>query len=227
MKSAPDPSAPAAPGDSRTAAKAAVLSATGLGMAFEPGRPLFSGLSVEIPAGITLVRGGDGRGKSTLMRLLAGALPAGQGTLQIDGIGLKDDPAGYRRQVFWTEARNDAFDEMTPPAFFDTVRGRHAAFDAALLGHLIDALGLEPHLPKQLFMLSTGSKRKVWAAAALASKARVTLIDEPFAALDAPSVHGLLQSLQAEAAAGDRAFVIADYEPPEGLALTGLIDLGD
>ncbi|NQW93067.1 MAG: ABC transporter, partial [Polaromonas sp.] len=33
-----------------------------------PGYQLFSGLSVNIPSGITLIQGGDGRGKSTLLR---------------------------------------------------------------------------------------------------------------------------------------------------------------
>lgn len=218
---------PASPDPAPGATHAAILAAAGLAAEFEPGRPLFSALSFGIPAGVTLVRGGDGRGKTTLMRMLAGALPAAGGSLQIDGTSLQADPAGYRRNVFWTEARSEAFDQLTPQAYFETVRSRHAAFDAALLASSIDALGLGPHLPKQLFMLSTGSKRKVWAAAALASRARVTLIDEPFAALDAPSIRRLLQSLQAQAAPGGRAFVIAGYEAPQGLALAGLIDLGD
>ena len=58
----------------------------------------------------------------------------------------------------------------------------------AVLQHLIQAFELTPHLEKPLYMLSTGSKRKVWLAAAFASGAAVTLLDQPFAALDKASV---------------------------------------
>jgi ABC-type transporter Mla maintaining outer membrane lipid asymmetry ATPase subunit MlaF len=39
-------------------------------------RELFSDWSTAIPPGVTLVRGGEGRGKTTLLRLLAGDLSA-------------------------------------------------------------------------------------------------------------------------------------------------------
>jgi heme exporter protein A len=101
------------------------------------------------------------------------------------------------------------------------------AADKQVLDDLIKALSLEPHLDKQLFMLSTGSKRKVWLAAAFASGATVMLLDQPFAALDKASRDVVTALLQR--AAGDplRACVIADYEAPVGVQLAAIIDLGD
>ncbi|RYX97639.1 MAG: ATP-binding cassette domain-containing protein [Comamonadaceae bacterium] len=204
-----------------------VLSATGLAFSFDAGGALFSGLTVDLPAGVTLVRGGDGSGKTTLMRVLAGALPATAGDVQIGGSSLKADPAAYRRHVFWTEPRSEAFEQFTPSEYFETVRSRYAGFDSRVLDEMTDALGLGPHMAKQLFMLSTGSKRKVWLAAAFASQAWVTFIDEPFAALDTPSIRAVMQGFQAVDASAQRAFVIADYEAPDGLPLAGIIDLGE
>jgi ABC-type nitrate/sulfonate/bicarbonate transport system ATPase subunit len=79
---------------------------------------------------------------------------------------------------------------------------------------------------KQLFMLSTGSKRKVWLTAAFASGAALLLLDEPFAALDAPSIAFVKEQLQGISAHAGRAAVIADYAAPGGVLLAGVIDSG-
>lgn len=181
----------------------------------------------EIQQGVTLVQGGDGRGKSTLLRLMAGALQADAGQLRLNDISLKEKPEAYRQQLFWMEPRADTFDQLTPPQYFETARGRYPGFDADLIDPLVEGLGLEPHMHKQLFMLSTGSKRKVWLAAAFASGAALLLLDEPFAALDAPSIAFVKQQLQDISAQPGRAAVIADYSAPTGVPLAGVIDLGD
>jgi ABC-type cobalamin/Fe3+-siderophores transport system ATPase subunit len=64
---------------------------------------------------------------------------------------------------------------------------RYAGFDQTVLLQLIDGLALEPHLFKQIQMLSSGTRRKVWIAAAFASGAALTLLDDPLAALDKSS----------------------------------------
>jgi ABC-type multidrug transport system ATPase subunit len=188
---------------------------------------LFAKLSVAIPPGVTLVQGGDGRGKSTLLRLMAGALDADAGQLQLNGVSLTAQPEAYRRQLFWMEPRDTSFDQLTPPQFFASLGGRYPGFDETLLAPLAEGLGLEPHLHKQLFMLSTGSKRKVWLAAAFASGAALLLLDEPFAALDAPSIAFIKQWLQDTSSHPGRAVVIADYEAPAGVPLAAVIDLGE
>ena len=76
-------------------------------------------------------------------------------------------------------------------------------------------------------MLSTGSKRKVWLAAAFASGATVTLLDEPFAALDTASIGFILAWLRGIASDTDQAWVMADYVAPDGLPMVQVIDLGD
>jgi ABC-type multidrug transport system ATPase subunit len=204
----------------------AILQVDGLRFRY-PQRELFHHLSASIPPGVTLVRGGDGCGKTTLLRLLAGELVADAGHLDINGTGLQQQAEAYRQQVFWTEPRTDAFDAMTPPSYFESRRKRFAAFDDGVLAHCVDGLSLAPEMHKQLYMLSTGSKRKVWLAAAFASGATVTLLDMPFAALDKPSIRFVLELLQTAAGHPDRACVLADYTAPNGVRLAGVIDLGD
>ena len=192
-----------------------------------PDRQLFTDFSANIASGIALIRGGDGRGKSTLLRLLAGALPAQSGQLHINGIDLQAQPANYKANIFWAEPRSDAFDPLTVPDYFELQRGSHAGFDDAVLADMTNGLGLQEHLHKQLFMLSTGSKRKVFLAAAFASSAAVTLLDEPFAALDTASIGFILAWFKGAASCTDRAWVIADYVASDGLPMAQVIDLGD
>ncbi|MDI1268676.1 MAG: ATP-binding cassette domain-containing protein [Polaromonas sp.] len=204
----------------------AILEVKGLGFRY-PERTLFADWSASLPPGVTLVLGGDGRGKTTLLRLLAGDLAADAGELSIKGITLETRAKDYRRQVFWTEPRTEAFDQMTPAHYFDVQRSTYAGFDDGVLATCVHGLALASELNKQLFMLSTGSKRKVWLAAAFASGAALTLLDMPFAALDKASIGFVLALLQDAAAHPARAFVVADYAAPAGVPLAGVIDLGD
>lgn len=158
---------------------------------------------------------------------MAGRLPADAGQLQVNDVRLADQPVAYRQQVFWAEPRSEAFDQMTPVEYFESQRGRYPGFDDEVLGDLVDGLALEPHMNKQLYMFSAGSKRKVWLAAAFASGAAVTLLDEPFAALDKASIGFVVELLEDAADHPERAWVIADYEAPDDVRLASVIDLGD
>jgi ABC-type multidrug transport system ATPase subunit len=188
---------------------------------------LFSQFSAHIAAGVTLIQGGDGRGKSTLLRLLAGALPATSGSLERQGLRLSEVPEAYKAGVFWLDSRTEAFDALSPRAYFASLPAQFDQFDAALLAALVEGLGLAEHQDKSLYMLSTGSKRKVWIAAAIASGAAVLLLDDPFAALDPPSIRFITQLLQAAATQTQRAWVISGFAAPPGVVLAQVIDLGD
>lgn len=206
--------------------KTSILIATALCFS-HPGHQVFTRFSTTIATGITLVKGGDGCGKSTLLRLLAGTLPSQSGQLQINGFNLKTAPAQYKTQVFWAEPRSDAFDPLSVADYFELHRSGHAHFDDGILADVTAGLGLGEHLHKQLYMLSTGSKRKVFIAAAFASGAAVTLLDEPFAAVDAVSVRFMLTWLNnaQSNSNSNRAWVLADYVAPDGLHLAQTIDL--
>ena len=206
--------------------RAALLLVSRLNFSY-PGLDLFQDFSARIDAGVTLVRGGDGRGKTTLLNLLAGLMPARDGVLELNGLRLDSEPENYRRQVFFIDPRSEAYDQMTPPDVFAALAERYPQFDHALLPALTEGLSLTPHLEKKLFMLSTGSKRKVYLAAAFAARATLTLLDDPYASLDRASINFVAARLNEHAGDADRAWVVAMYETPEAVRLAGTIDLGD
>ena len=203
-----------------------ILQACGLTFEF-PQLPVFSQFSATIRAGITYVVGGESCGKSTLLRLFAGDLTPQTGDLAICGIIPTDDLASYKQHVFWVDPRTSAHDHISPNDYFDLQRKDYPEFDDALLLELIEGLSLSDHVSKAIYMLSAGSKRKVWLAAAFASGATATLLDEPFAALDKASINFLLERLECVAHNTNRAWVIADYEVPQNLStvLTIVLDL--
>lgn len=188
---------------------------------------LLRNLHASIGPGVTLVQGGDGRGKTSLLRAVAGSLAPEGGQIVLNGCHQAQDRAAYLAQVFWMEPQSTDFDALRGLEFLHQVRQRFARFDADQADALIDALDLDAHVEKPLYMLSTGSKRKVWFTAAVACHAPLTLLDMPFAALDKASIRCVATTLAQQARKGDRIWLIADYQPPDDVPLVGCIDLGD
>jgi ABC-type transport system involved in cytochrome c biogenesis ATPase subunit len=209
------PDRPPTPG---TAGRTVLLRARDLAYA-HAGVALFSGLSFDILPGLTLVCGGEGRGKSTLLRLIGGeATPSAGRVVRV------------ATSVFHADAHDTRDDPLTARAWLQAWRERSAGWDPAMQAALIDGFALPGHLDKHLYMLSTGTRRKVWLTAAFASGASLTLLDMPYAALDAAARDLLTACLADAAARSPRAWVIADYELPETLsavARAGTIDLGE
>jgi ABC-type multidrug transport system ATPase subunit len=217
---------PATPSDSSPMPPAFVVLAHALRWA-PAGIPVFDLSELQIPPGVSWVGGGEGRGKSSLLRCLAGDLVVPGSSLQIGSAQLAEEPGAYRAHVFWMDPRTTAHDAVRGVDFLAHTAARYPGWDAELLAELTQVFDLNQHLEKPLYMLSTGSKRKVWLAAALASGALLTLLDEPFAALDKGSIRSMLAILQDAAQQSRRAWVVADYEAPPGVTLAHTIYLGD
>lgn len=202
-----------------------VLAVTGLQFGW-PDIPLFNDLNLHLSAGLSVVHGEESCGKTTLLRLLAGELPAEQGSLVLRNTHLATHPDAYRALVFRTEPRSNALDATSARAWFSTLAERCPSFDTRAAQRLASGFALDPHMDKPMHMLSAGSKRKVWLSAAFAAGAALTLIDEPFAALDLSSIRFLHRLLEEVSQQTDRAWLLADHVPPQGLALTTCLALG-
>ena len=202
-----------------------VLSVENLRFAWPGQPPLFDHLTLSLGPGVHLLRGEDGCGKSTALSVLAGAHAAQGGTLRVTGWSPQDNPAAYRQAVFWIAPDTTDFDTVSATDAWAALGTRHPSFNPALVVELADAFGLTAHAHKPLYMLSTGSKRKVWLCAAFAAGAPLTLLDQPFAALDAPSIRLLRELLTEASEHPSRAWLLADHVAPAGIAFGQVIDL--
>jgi phospholipid/cholesterol/gamma-HCH transport system ATP-binding protein len=161
-------------------------------MAFD-GRPVFAGLSCAFPRGrISIVLGGSGSGKSTMLRLIAGLVRPNRGEVVVDG----DDVARMserelgrvRRKLGMMFQGGALLDSMT---VFDNLAFPLREHRTVAPGDVQDAVhrrlsdvGLsevDPLLPGQL---SGGMTKRVALARALLMQPVVLLCDEPFSGLD-------------------------------------------
>ncbi len=163
-------------------------------------------LNLDLGPGLHLVLGGEGRGKTTLLRLLAGRLPPAAGRLE-------------RRvsALAWPDPLDSGVDGQTAADWLTSEQGRHSRWCVDTALRLQEAWALGPHLGKQMHMLSAGSRRKLGLIVAAASGAELVLLDTPFAALDAGSRRVLLEVLEDAARQREQIWVLADYAAPERL----------
>lgn len=177
-----------------------------------PARQVFDHRSHDFSAGLTWVKGRNGGGKSTLLRILAGTLLPRTGKLAIEGACSKTDPLEYRRRLFWCGPGELPLDHLKPPEYFGFMSHLFPRFDNEALRRHVEAFALAPHLGAPLSNLSTGTQRKVWISAALSAGTPVILLDEPFNALDAQSTEHLRLAMEKFAAEARHAVIVASHE---------------
>jgi ABC-type transport system involved in cytochrome c biogenesis ATPase subunit len=191
-----------------------------------PGGPaLFNGWRVALPAGLTWLTGEDGSGKSTLLALAAGALTPQRGRLCAAGVWLDEAPQRYRQQVFRIDPLTETHDALAAAQYLEGLATHWPQLSAAALDDLTEGFDLRAHLHKPIYMLSTGTRRKLWLSAAFAAGAPVTLIDQPFAALDKPAVGFLSELLQDVQHHPKRAWWVADHTVAAGMTEPRVIHL--
>ena len=172
------------------------------------------GVTGDLPTGLVAVTGDEGSGKTRWLRGLCGVEGSKGGA-----------PDSLAPQALWLDLTLPGQDEARPDQVWDALRARCPRWDATLHDELVEALGLAPHREKQLFMLSTGSRRKVAIAGLLAAGATVTCLDQPFAALDVGSRRVLREFLEDVADHPTRTWVVADYEADPALPWRRVIRL--
>jgi len=182
--------------------------------------PVFVSLNLEIFSGVTVVTGDESTGKSTLLKLLAGQLQPDRGSVwyaQEDAVLYQASSAAShaaRGSVYWVDPRSDHKHALTVRAYFLQLSRLYREFDTQALDQAKEGLGLQAHLDKAIYMLSNGTRRKVWLAGAVASQCRLTLLDEPLDALDQRSQVWVMVWLGHMAQQSRQAYVVGSYGLP-------------
>ncbi|GAB4496029.1 MAG: ABC transporter ATP-binding protein [Anaerolineales bacterium] len=150
--------------------------------------PALKDLTLEIPAGeIYGLVGPDGAGKTTLMRLLVGALTPTSGTASVGGFDVCRQPEQVRAQIGYLPQRFSLYEELTVLEnirFFAETRGLKTDEWLPRCMEILAFVGLQDFTERRAGQLSGGMKQKLGLAAALVHRPPVLLLDEPTTGVD-------------------------------------------
>lgn len=184
-----------------------------LGLAYAFGRfSVLVGIDLEVmPGSCSVIRGDNGAGKSTLLQLLQGQLQPSSGWVRLEGRPLR----GQRRRV--------ALVPQAPclhwgyPIRLEEFVALAAGGGPRRCPPALGQVGLEPLAQRPIGSLSSGQRQRALIARALAQRAAVLLLDEPFACLDGASCLQLGALLRSLVSSGTAVVLSAHGELPPTL----------
>lgn len=168
-------------------------------------RRLITALSFTVqPGRLLAVTGENGSGKTSLLRMLCGLLPAEQGRILWHDEDIRLCQERYLASLLYLGHLNGVKDDLTPLENV-TISARLAGEDISdgKTCEALDAVGLARathRLPTRV--LSQGQKRRVSLARLWLSQRSLWILDEPFAALDASATGLLMQQLRSHLSHG-------------------------
>jgi NitT/TauT family transport system ATP-binding protein len=141
-------------------------------------------IDLEFPRGkLTSLLGPSGCGKTTLLKIIAGLIPATSGEVVVGGREVTG-PGPERAFVFQDFALLPWATALRNVGFGLELRGVGRAERQKRARHYIAEVGLSGFEDKYPHELSGGMRQRVGLARALAVDAEVLLLDEPFSAVD-------------------------------------------
>ena len=172
------------------------------------------------PGRIIVLLGANGAGKTTLLKSLNGGLPVAKGTILLDEKELKD----YSRREIAGRIAVIAQETETkfPVSVLEFVlAGRFAhgsafgwetASDLEIALDCLRSCDLAGYEARQMNQLSGGERQRVVLARALATQAKILLLDEPTANLDLAHQALLFRLIRERCETGDAAAVVITHD---------------
>jgi len=141
--------------------------------------------------------GASGAGKSTVLSCLAGLATPDAGEIWLDGAVLfPPNLPLYRRAIAYLTQSDWLFPHLTVAENVGFgLRNRERESAAPWIEELRRRLGLEPIWNQRARLISGGQARRVALARMLARRPPLVLLDEPFTALDRPTMSELIDAL--------------------------------
>lgn len=174
--------------DNKVCFDAPRLRVENLSYSYVSGKKAVENIFLDISGGEVFgLLGANGAGKTTTMKLVSGILGLQEGTVMSCGIGLGDDPVGYKKLIAYVPDEPVFYDNMSVGGHLDFIcnifsigieeRKRNIAM-------LSGKLGLSDLMGKRISVLSRGMRQKLSLLTALVHDPELLILDEPLTALD-------------------------------------------
>lgn len=157
--------------------------------------------------------GPNGAGKSTVMKAILGLVPRDKGDITIHGMSVNK----MRKQIAYVPQRNN-IDWDFPITVLETVLigtypslglfHRPGKAEKKWAKDCLKKVGMEDYSHRQIGELSGGQQQRVFLARALAQKAEMFFLDEPFVGIDASSEETIINILKELRDAGKTVLVV-------------------
>ncbi|MFN2213123.1 MAG: ABC transporter ATP-binding protein [Anaerolineales bacterium] len=160
--------------------------------------------------------GPNGAGKTTTLECLEGLRLPDSGELHILGVDPHRDPRKLRNIIGVQLQTSGLPDTMTVREAMNFFSAYHASPPNY---EILTRMGLDEKRDTQYHQLSTGQKRRLSLALAIAHDPPVIILDEPTAGLDVASrseLHGIMQELRA----GGTTIILATHDMAEAEKMT-------
>lgn len=183
-------------------------------------RLLFRNLDFELSTGeALLVRGGNGRGKTSLLRILCGLSVPATGMVRWRGEPISQAHEQYGREMAYIGHANGIKDDLSP---LENLRLAAALggrdLDNATAMAALERVGLSRCLDFPARVLSFGQRRRVALAGLMTAGALLWILDEPLTGLDVQGVAMVEQMIRDHVVAGGLV-IMTTHQP---LALDGV-----
>ncbi|MDO5580575.1 MAG: ATP-binding cassette domain-containing protein [Planctomycetia bacterium] len=172
------------------------------------------------PGKIYGLLGPDGAGKTTLMRCLTGLYRPTSGTISVLGLDLAKQTADVQDQIGYMPQKFGLYENMSVMENLRLYADLHAVSKKERedrFPRLLEMTNLASFTDRRAGKLSGGMKQKLALAAALVSRPRLMLLDEPSVGVDVLSRHELWSILRD----------LVDHEETTVLASTAYMDEAD
>lgn len=190
-------------------------------------RQLFEGVGFRLESGKLLyLRGANGAGKTSLLRILCGLSPAEAGQILWNGVPIEELGEAYRRDLFYLGHHNALQEALTVNenlAFYSALAG--ALPSEADTANALARLGLRGCQSRLVRHLSQGQKRRVALSRLMLNRARLWVLDEPFVALDQAAIQLLADLVAAHLDRGGLAVMTSHQQVDIGTAPAQVLEL--
>jgi len=176
------------------------------------GRMVFRDLGFRLGAGeAAALRGPNGVGKSTLLRVLAGLIPAAGGDARLGDISLARDRGAFQERVAYAGHLDAVKPALGVAENLAVWAGLHAT-DAGRVAAALERFGIGHIAGHPAAQCSAGQKRRLGLARLLVIDRPLWLLDEPTVSLDAASSALVAELVREHCAKGGMALIATHIE---------------
>src|SRR5579883_273053 len=160
--------------------------------------------------------GPNGAGKTTTMRIITGFIPAGDGTVRVDGFDVFENPLDVRRRIGYLPENPPLYLEMTVAGylrFVAKIKGVPKDRLDSEVERVMERVNITDVRDRITAKLSKGYKQRVGLAQALLNDPPVLILDEPTIGLDPKQIHEVRELIKD--LAGNHTVVLSTHILPE------------